>query len=497
MKNVSTAILLSCSCLLTAPAFAQTISGGSCSAANLTGTYSLTLSGRAISPAGSFAGSFQGDGTATFDGQSQVTLTGIDNTNLASGKPFTYSGTYTIPSNCYGSLTLTTGSTATFALVVWSSGTQFNITGSDGTYIYSGSGTSNQPAACAAATLSGAFTYQTTGFTLSGTAQTGGAEEAGVLQFDGQGNVTASYAITSSGATSPAAITATGTYSVTSGCLATATLADSTGKANTLNLVITGPYGDNFDLIEANSGFVRSGAAHAAFLNPSRSIGNVASYAVGATPAGSVFVLFGTGLATKTASATNVPLPTTLLTTTVKVNGELAPLFYVDATSQIDAQMPWDIPGGTVASVVVTNGSAVSNAAAVYVPATGTPGLSVYSTNRAVVVNPNGSVNSPTAPATVGDTVVAYFTGGGPVNAAGKLVTGAPSPNGLSRVTGANTITVGGIAAAAINYVGLTPGGIGLYQANFVVPQIAKGTYPVVLTIAGQASNNPVMTISN
>jgi uncharacterized protein (TIGR03437 family) len=45
--------------------------------------------------------------------------------------------------------------------------------------------------------------------------------------------------------------------------------------------------------------------------------------------------------------------------------------------------------------------------------------------------------------------------------------------------------------------MGLTPGSIGLYQANFVVPQIAKGTYPVVLTISGQASNNPVMTVSN
>jgi uncharacterized protein (TIGR03437 family) len=173
-------------------------------------------------------------------------------------------------------------------------------------------------------------------------------------------------------------------------------------------------------------------------------------------------------------------------------------------TGQIDAQMPWDIPGGTVASVVVTNGTLTSNAVAVYVPATGTPGLSFYSTNRAVVVNVNGSTNSSTAPASVGDEVVMYFTGGGPVTATGTLTSGAPAPSGLSRVTGSYTITVGGINATNIEYVGLTPGGIGLYQANFTVPQIAKGTYPVVLTIAGQASNalggaapNPVMTISN
>jgi hypothetical protein len=67
----------------------------------------------------------------------------------------------------------------------------------------------------------------------------------------------------------------------------------------------------------------------------------------------------------------------------------------------------------------------------------------------------------------------------------GKLATGA-----------------GGIQAKVI-CVGLTPGSFGLYQANFLVPQIAKGTYPVVLSIAGVASNslggpfpNPVMTVA-
>jgi uncharacterized protein (TIGR03437 family) len=43
----------------------------------------------------------------------------------------------------------------------------------------------------------------------------------------------------------------------------------------------------------------------------------------------------------------------------------------------------------------------------------------------------------------------------------------------------------------------LTPGSIGLYQANFIVPQLAKGTYPVVIMIEGFSSNNPVMNVSN
>ena len=121
-----------------------------------------------------------------------------------------------------------------------------------------------------------------------------------------------------------------------------------------------------------------------------------------------------------------------------------------------------------------------------------------------MVVNADGNVNSSSDTASVGDEVVLYFTGGGPVNAAGPLVKGTPAPAGLSPVTDPNpSITVGG-TSANVAYVGLTPGSIGLYQANFFVPQIAKGTYPVVITIGGTASNtlggsnpNPVMTVKN
>ena len=146
-----------------------------------------------------------------------------------------------------------------------------------------------------------------------------------------------------------------------------------------------------------------------------------------------MFTIFGQNLATKTDDPPNVPLLMTVLDTTVTVNGVPVPLFYV-STGQIDAQMPWDVPGNTLASVIVKNTGAngsTSNAAAVYVPATGTPGLSFYSTNRAVVVNAdiNHTLNSATDAASVGDEVVLYFTGGGPVNASGKLTSGSPAPS--------------------------------------------------------------------
>jgi len=467
---------------------------GTCSNANLNGTYSLILSGRGISAAGNFSGSYQGIGTATFDGSGNVTLAGTTNTNVAQGKAFSYAGTYSLPSSCSGTLTVTTTSATTFTLVAWTGGTQFNFVGADANYVYSGSGNNSEPVGCANSTLSGAYTFTGSGFTLSGTTQNGSQDEAGVLQFDGQGKVTAAYKDTEGGAT-PVSLTASGTYTTAFSCLASATLADSSGNSQTLNFVIGGLHGESLDMLAASSQFVRTGTAHSAFTNPSQAIGNVASYAYSSTPPGSVFALFGQNLATRSAGASTTTLPTELLTTTVTVNGETAPLFYVDPM-QIDAQMPWDIPGNSIAAVIVTNGTSVSNAAAIYVPATGTPGIGVFGNNRAVVVNANLSVNTGSTPAAVGDEVVAYFTGGGPVDAAGKLVTGAPAPAGLSPVTGDNSVTVGG-EQAVVKYMGLTPGSIGLYQANFIVPSVAKGAYPVVITIAGQASNNPVMNVSN
>src|SRR5579871_633079 len=471
---------------------AHTVTADTCNASFLSGTYPLTLGGRAISSAGSFSGSFQGNGIATFDGLGKVTLSGTTNTNLATGKAFNYSGNYSIPATCSGIVTITTPNAGTFGLTVWNLGKNFNIVGMDATYVYSGSGSVTRPNLCGTATLSGEYVYDASGFILSGGAQSGVGDESGFFQFDGQGNMTAIYLITPR---TPGTFTATGTYTVGANCLGSASLMDSSGKTNSLTFSILNLYGQAFDLIEANTQFVRSGAGHVPFANPTQSIGNVASYVVNYTPPGSVFVLFGDGLAAKAISATNTPLPTTLGTTSVTVNGEPAPLFYVDP-GQIDAQMPWDIPGGTLATVIVKNGSTASNATAVYVPATGTPGISFYSTNRAVVANQDNSINSPTAAAAVGDQVVAYFTGGGPVNAAGKLTSGAPAPNGLSPVTGDATVTVGG-QQAVIKYIGLTPGAIGLYQVNFIVPALPKGTYPVIITIAGTASNNPVMTISN
>jgi uncharacterized protein (TIGR03437 family) len=479
--------------LFAAPMVAQgQITGGNCSAGMLTGTYSYTMTGRAVSTSSILSADFMANGTATFDGVSKVSMTITSNTLTVTQKQSALTGTFTVASNCTGTIALTGGITANLNLILWNGGSNFAIDGSDTTYAYAGTG-NPIPASCVTASLSGAYAYTATGFDSSATGSVNGAsDEAGLLQLDGQGNVTYSYTISGVGA--PVQSNATGTYTLTSACIGTGTLTDANGKAIAMNFVVTTANATSFNVIESSSGFIRTGTAHSVFLNPAQSIGNVSSYAVNSTPPGSVFVIFGSNLATTAAGAQTSTLPTSLIGTSVLVNGAAAPLFYVDKT-QIDVQMPWTVPGDALATIQVKNGTAVSNAASVFVPATGTPGISVYGDNRAVVVNQSGTVNSSSAAANVGDEVVAYFTGGGPVNSTGKLVSGTPAPSGLSPVTGTNTVTVNGVSAKVL-YMGLTPGSIGLYQANFVVPTVAKGTYALVIDIAGQDSNKPLITVN-
>jgi uncharacterized protein (TIGR03437 family) len=40
-----------------------------------------------------------------------------------------------------------------------------------------------------------------------------------------------------------------------------------------------------------------------------------------------------------------------------------------------------------------------------------------------------------------------------------------------------------------VQYVGLAPGFVGLYQTNFTVPSLTAGSYPMVLTVGGVSSN--------
>ncbi len=464
----------------------------SCSPATLLGSRAVTLTGRDLNASAALSKTFQAVGSASFDGVGTVTLTLVANTNAAQGMAQTWSGTYTLASTCIGSLTVTTGDSATFALIAYNKGSGFSIVGQDGAYALTGSG-SPQPASCILSSLSGAYTFSGNGFAFSGGAVAGVNSLSGLFQFDGRGGLTGNWSLATSGAVSPD--TFTGHYSITPQCQASGTVTDPAGSSWALNLVLTSANPANFavDIANATSAFEVNG--HSTFTYPGLSVTSAASGASAASPPGSIFALYGNGLASGSTQANALPLPVSLLSTAVTVNGEAAPLFYM-SSGQINAQMPWDVKPG-LASVVVSNAGSMSNTVAVTIPGGATPGIFLYGSNRAVVQNANFSVNSAAAPARVGETVVGYFTGGGPVNAAGPLVTGMGSPNGLSPVTGTPvSVTVAGVAAK-VTYIGLTPTLVGLYQVNFVVPQVAAGDRTFAISIGGVASAGALISVSN
>ncbi len=217
---------------------------------------------------------------------------------------------------------------------------------------------------------------------------------------------------------------------------------------------------------------------------------NGGSFATGPVSPGSVVSIFGNNFIGSAISASSVPLPTSLGGTSVLVNGVAAPLFYV-GPQQINIQLPNGVPVGS-ASIQVQNTNGISGTASFSV-AQAAPGL-VVNNGRAIVVNQDGSINGAGNPARAGTTVVAYFTGVGPVSA--SLTNGAATPaSPLPRASLPSTVTIGGTTVTA-SYVGLTPGSVGLAQANIVIPSVGTADFPLVITIGGVASNSALIAVS-
>jgi uncharacterized protein (TIGR03437 family) len=205
---------------------------------------------------------------------------------------------------------------------------------------------------------------------------------------------------------------------------------------------------------------------------------NAAGFTANAPVApGSIISIFGSSFANAAVNAQSVPLGTTLGGVSVQVNGVAAPLFYVSPT-QINAQVPWSTQPGT-ARVIVANSTGASSAISLNVSAAA-PGIFV-------VINRDNSPNGPSKPAPAGSVVTVYMTGIGPVD--NPVDTGAAaSSTPVSTATQRATVTVNGVPATA-QFIGLTPGSVGLAQANVVIPPGVNGSVPLQISIGGVGSN--------
>jgi uncharacterized protein (TIGR03437 family) len=205
---------------------------------------------------------------------------------------------------------------------------------------------------------------------------------------------------------------------------------------------------------------------------------------------GSIATIFGSDLSTTQTTATGAPLPTLMAGTAVRVNGLAVPLVFA-SPKQINFQVP-SITAGR-ASLQVWVGGLTAPTVAFNVAAAAPAIFVQQGTDHAVAQNEDASVNSAANPAFPGSVIVVYLTGQGPLDnpvPSGNAATNAP----VSRALLTPTATIG-LLNAQVDFVGLTPGFVGLAQANVRVPSLPRGEYPLVLTIGGASSNAALVSV--
>lgn len=222
---------------------------------------------------------------------------------------------------------------------------------------------------------------------------------------------------------------------------------------------------------------------------------DAASFSAPVVP-GSLVSIFGSNLASGTAFASAIPLPTTLGNVSVSFNGIAAPLLFV-SPQQINAQLPWEVPTAGPVSIVVDNGASASAPQGVQV-GTVSPGLFAIG-GYAVAINPDGSLAAPAGaipgiashPATPGDSLVLLGSGFGAVNP--PALTGNNSLDALRNSAVAPTVLIGGVAAP-VTFAGLSPQYVGVYQINVTLPPTAAPANAATLQVEAGGVTGTVRT---
>lgn len=219
----------------------------------------------------------------------------------------------------------------------------------------------------------------------------------------------------------------------------------------------------------------------------------------------SIAAIFGVGLATGTQVATALPLPTSLLNTTLTIrdaNGvdRQAPLFFV-SPGQINFLIPADTATGT-ATIVVKSGDNVVGVGVVQISAL-TPGLFTSNATGLGIVagvalrisNGSAAVFEPLAQFN-GSQYVAVPLDLGPETDQVYLVvygSGLRARSELSKVTA----KIGGVDVPVV-YAGEAPGLVGADQVNIgPLPRslAGRGAVDLVLTVDGLITNTVSVTI--
>ena len=230
--------------------------------------------------------------------------------------------------------------------------------------------------------------------------------------------------------------------------------------------------------------------------------GNAANYFERFAPGmlASIFAFVNTQFGQVTAGASTSPLPTTLADVQVFVNGVAAPLLYA-SPGQINFQVPSNAPVGStpVEFQVVKASTGQVLASGLFRIEPVSPGLFTADSTgsgQLAALNQDGTINGPLHPAKAGTYISFFGTGIGPVS--GGPPDGAPSPNQPVPSASQPDVYINGVhlAPGDVQYSGLAPGFIGLWQVNAKIPATVPTpdvAVPVAILYQGISSRADVL----
>jgi uncharacterized protein (TIGR03437 family) len=208
---------------------------------------------------------------------------------------------------------------------------------------------------------------------------------------------------------------------------------------------------------------------------------------------GDIVAVFGDQFSSvASGNAPSLPLQTTLNGTQVLVNGIAAPVYFTSA-GQVNFQIPFDATVGAGTVQVVRNGQP-GNKAFVTIAARA-PRFLVLPGNFAIMTNGAGALTGlPANPVKGGDIVVIYTIGLGqtsPPVASGVASPGSPLAQAPpTKACYGFSTPFGSAPCTDVQFAGLTPGFVGLYQVNTQIPVgLASGNVAFSLVVGGVQSN--------
>jgi uncharacterized protein (TIGR03437 family) len=233
-------------------------------------------------------------------------------------------------------------------------------------------------------------------------------------------------------------------------------------------------------------------------LKPSATSGNIAvvnaaSFLPGVSP-GALVTIFGYNLSdvSGVVIADTNPLPYELAHVSVLINGVDAPLFsvaYNGTEDQISVQVPYSTATGTGAALIEVFDYGQSVGTARTDSYDEDPGIFTYQGSYVVaLLYPDYSLLGPNNPAYPGDYIILYTTGLGPLSINMRDGYGAPS-DPLAYTQDPFQVLVAG-EPCKVDFSGLAPGFVGLYQLNLQLPtDLPAGNLDVQITSPYATSN--------